>query len=137
LSLGHGDALVLDDGRAAGIVAAEEELLDIRGRDAAHLAALAWHIGNRHLAAAIEASRILFQRDHVIKAMLEGVDAQVREVREPFGPLAGAYSGGHSHGHDGHGQGHAHGHRHGHDHHHRHAEPHAHGRQGTRHEHER
>src|SRR5689334_6823116 len=53
LSLRGGDALVLDDGRAAGIAAAEEDLLDIRGRNAVHLAELAWHIGNRHLAAAI------------------------------------------------------------------------------------
>ena len=52
--LGTGDRLVLDDGRHAGIVAAEEELFDIRARDAVHLAELAWHIGNRHLAAAIE-----------------------------------------------------------------------------------
>ena len=99
----------------AGIVAAREDLLDIRGRDPVHLAELAWHIGNRHLAAAIEAPRILILRDHVIKAMLEGLGADVREVREPFSPLGGAYSGGHGHRHE-HGHAHEHGHRHG-DHH--------------------
>ena len=72
--------LVLEDGRHAEIVAADEELLEIRGRDPVHLASLAWHIGNRHLAAAIEAERILILRDHVIKAMLEGLGAAVREV---------------------------------------------------------
>ncbi len=52
--LGDGDRLVLEDGRQIEIAAAEEELYDIRARDAVHLAELAWHIGNRHLAAAIE-----------------------------------------------------------------------------------
>lgn len=101
--LADGDALILEDGRHVEIRAAEEELFDIRGRDAVHLAELAWHIGNRHLAAQIEAHRILILRDHVIKAMLEGLGAAVTDVHEPFSPLRGAYSGGHSHGHgDGH-----------------------------------
>jgi urease accessory protein len=34
----HGDLLVLDDGRHAEIVAAEEELYEIRARDRLHLA---------------------------------------------------------------------------------------------------
>ena len=102
------DVLVLDDGRHAEIVAADEKLLEIRGRDPVHLAGLAWHIGNRHLAAAIEAERILILRDHVISAMLEGLGAVVREIVEPFNPLGGAYSsgaqgkpGGHGHAHHG------------------------------------
>jgi urease accessory protein len=104
------DVLVLDDGRHVEIIAAEEELYEIRGRDAVHIAELAWHIGNRHLAAQIEANRILILRDHVIKAMLEGLGATVREIRDGFSPLRGAYSG---HSHD-HGHGHEHGHDHGH-----------------------
>jgi urease accessory protein len=119
------DVLVLDDGRHAEIVAADEELLEIRGRDPVHLAGLAWHIGNRHLAAAIEPGRILILRDHVISAMLKGLGAVVSEVVEPFNPLGGAYSGeggghGHAHHHDHHGHGgrdHRHHHSHA-DHHH-------------------
>lgn len=100
VALGTGDMLLLDDGRRIGIVAADEQLYDIRAGDARHLAELAWHIGNRHLAAAIEADRILIQRDHVIKAMLEGLGATVTDVVEPFEPVRGAYSGhGHAHGH--------------------------------------
>jgi urease accessory protein len=94
-------------------------LLEVRGRDPVHLAGLAWHIGNRHLAAAIEAGRILILRDHVISAMLEGLGAVVRDVVEPFNPLGGAYSG-ESGGHGTHG--HAHGHDH--EHHHSHADHH-------------
>jgi urease accessory protein len=112
VALGHGDVLVLDDGRHAGIVAAGEEVYEIHGRDALHLAELCWHIGNRHLAAQIEEGRILILRDHVIKAMLEGLGAAVSEMVEPFVPVRGAYSGGHSHGH-GHGHEHEHGHSHG------------------------
>lgn len=112
--LGHGDRIVLDDGREIEIRAASEELYEIHGRDQLHIAELAWHIGNRHLAAQIEADRIFILRDHVIKAMLEGLGATVTDVVAIFSPLRGAYSGGHSH-HD-----HAHGHDHGHDHDHHH-----------------
>jgi len=114
VTLGDGDRLVLEDGRHIEISAAPEELYDIRAHDSVHLAELAWHIGNRHLAAAIRADRILILRDHVIKAMLEGLGAKVADVVEPFTPVRGAYSG-HGHGHDDH-HDHDHGHHHGHEH---------------------
>lgn len=118
MALGNGDRLVLEDGRQLEIVAAPEEVYDIRARDAVHLTELAWHIGNRHLAAAIEADRILILRDHVIKAMLEGLGATVREVSQPFSPVRGAYSGhGHDHDHYGHDHHDHHDHDHSHDHH--------------------
>lgn len=110
--LDHGDRLVLEDGREIEIRAATEALYEIRGRNALHIAELAWHIGNRHLAAQIETDRIFIQRDHVIKAMLEGLGASVAEVEAIFSPLRGAYSGGHDHGH-----GHDHHHDHDHEHH--------------------
>lgn len=95
-----GDLLRLDDGRLVAIEAAVEELCEVRARDPVHLAELAWHIGNRHLAAEISAHRILILRDHVIRAMLEGLGAQVFDVSEPFRPVRGAYSGhGQSHDH--------------------------------------
>ena len=116
VALANGDRLVLEDGRQLEIVAAPEEVYDIRARDAVHLTELAWHIGNRHLAAAIEADRILILRDHVIKAMLEGLGAKVNEVSQPFSPVRGAYSG---HGHDHHDHDHHH-----HDHHDHHGHDH-------------
>jgi urease accessory protein len=104
-----GDELVLEDGGVVTVAAATEDLCEVTARDPVHLAELAWHIGNRHLAAAISAERILIQRDHVIKAMLEGLGASVRDVSEPFQPVRGAYAGrapdhhrhGHSHDHGG------------------------------------
>ena len=115
VTLNDGDRLVLEDGRQIEIAAAPEELYDIRARDSAHLAELAWHIGDRHLAAAIEAGRILILRDHGIKAMLEGLGATLTDVVEPFSPVRGVHSGHphdhHDHGHDHHDHGHGHGER--------------------------
>ncbi len=102
--LADGDLLVLDTGDHVRIAAIAEPLYDIRPRDPLHLIELAWHLGNRHLAAEIQLDRILILRDPVIKAMLEGLGATISEVTEPFQPMRGAYHGssGHSHGHGGH-----------------------------------
>ncbi len=89
------DLLLLEDGRTVEIIAAEEYLFEITGRDGEHLSRLAWHIGNRHLPAQIEQHRILIQRDHVIRTMLAGLGATVRDISEPFSPERGAY---HDHG---------------------------------------
>jgi urease accessory protein len=94
--LEQGDRLVLEDGRMAEVVAAPEDLMEVVARDAGHLVELAWHIGNRHLAAQIAAERILLRRDRIIRAMLEQLGATVRDVTEPFSPEHGAY---HAHDH--------------------------------------
>jgi len=123
--LRHGDGLLLSDGRVIEVRAEPEALMEVRGRDSRHLLALAWQIGNRHLAAQIGAESILIRRDHVIREMLEGLDASVVEVLAPFDPEGGAYGGAHAghahhhepdhrHSHD-HGHGHSHGHGHRHD----------------------
>ena len=95
ITLGHRDRLELEDGRTVEIIAADEALIAVRARDPAHLARLAWHLGNRHLPAQIEADRILIRKDHVIRAMLEGLGAALSDVVEPFAPEYGAY---HDHG---------------------------------------
>ena len=96
-----GAALRLEDGSLIEVVAKREALLEVRGEDAAALLRLAWHIGNRHLAAQVEADRILIRRDHVIAAMLQGLGAAVTDVVEPFDPEGGAYGGVHqAHDHD-------------------------------------
>jgi len=105
-----GDELVLEDGSVVAVAAAVEDLCEVTARDAVHLAELAWHIGNRHLAAEISADRILIQRDHVIKAMLAGLGAGVRDVSEPFNPVRGAYAGPTGDHHDHHQHGHSHHH---------------------------
>ena len=94
-ALRHGDGLVLEDGRMIRVVALPEPLMEIRGRNGAHLTQLAWQIGNRHLEAQIETDRIVIRRDHVISAMLTGLDATVINIEEIFQPVEGAY--GHHH----------------------------------------
>ena len=94
-SLGPGDAFRLEDGRLIEVIAAAEELLDIRG----DLTRLAWHIGNRHTPCQIEPDRLLIQRDHVLHDMLMKLGAQVSEVVAPFMPEGGAYGHGRTHGH--------------------------------------
>lgn len=102
VALADGDVLLLEGGGHVEIIAAEEPLYAVRARDALHLVELAWHIGNRHLPAEIGADRILILRDHVIRAMLIGLGAEVSDTVAPFNPLRGAYSGhdvaGHDHG---------------------------------------
>ena len=94
-SLSVGDAFVLEDGRKVGVRAAPEALLEVRG----DLPRLAWHIGNRHTPCQIEAGRLLIQRDHVLRDMLERLGATLRDVTEPFAPEGGAYGLGRTHGH--------------------------------------
>lgn len=103
-----GDRLVLDNGAAVEVAAAQEPLYAITANGSAYaitangsakLVELAWHIGNRHLPAAIFPDQILILRDHVIRSMLEGLGASVREIVAPFSPVRGAYDG-HGHTHD-------------------------------------
>lgn len=132
VALRGGDALVLEDGRLVEVVAAPETLIEVRGRDAGDLVRLAWHVGNRHIAAQIMPRAIRIRGDHVIEAMLRQLGASVKEIEAPFDPEGGAYAAssrpegqGHDHGAHDHGAhdhaphdhaGHGHDH-HGHDHH--------------------
>jgi urease accessory protein len=128
-----GAGLKLEDGRVVMVIAAREPLMQVQASDPAALLRLAWHIGNRHLAAQICTDRILIRRDPVIAAMLQGLGARLADVEAPFDPEGGAYGGAHQahdhahdHAHDDHGHDHPHGHgAHDHDHHHAPA-PHAH-----------
>jgi urease accessory protein len=117
--LREGDGLRLSDGRTVLVRAAPEALMEARAHDLHALLRLAWHIGNRHLPAQITTDAILLRQDHVIRAMLLGLGAHVRDVEAPFTPEQGAYTPaerGHGRGNgDGHGHGHGHGHHH-HDH---------------------
>ena len=96
--LDDGDGLALDDGGWLAVKAAPESLLEVRAASPELLCRLAWHIGNRHLAAAIAPDSILVRDDHVIAEMLIGLGASVRRIEAPFTPERGAYDG-HEHHH--------------------------------------
>lgn len=95
-SVNAGDTFVLADGREIAVQPAQEELLEVTGPD---LVRLAWHIGNRHTPCQIFPDRLLIQRDHVLRDMLEKLGATLRDVTEPFTPEGGAYGHGRTHSH--------------------------------------
>ena len=82
--LRDGDALVLEDGTLVEVRSKPEPLIAVRGRDAHDLMRLAWHLGNRHVPAAIEADRLLIRPDPVIAGMLAGLGADISAVETPF-----------------------------------------------------
>ncbi|MDT2020097.1 urease accessory protein UreE [Methylocella sp. CPCC 101449] len=136
--LRNGDALVLEDGRLVEIVAAPEELAEVRCGDARQLARVAYHLGNRHVNVEVLANRLRIRRDHVLEEMVRGLGAKVAHIEAPFEPDSGAYEAAESHGHHVHGHDHQHdhGHHHGHDHKHDHAHDHDHGhKHGHDHDH--
>jgi urease accessory protein len=97
--LRHNEGIVLEDGRVIAVCAAPEDLFEVRGRDGKHMLALAWQIGNRHLACQITQECLIIRRDHVIREMLEGLGAVITEVCAPFDPEGGAYAKQHDHEH--------------------------------------
>lgn len=118
-----GCGLLLDTGDVGLVRAAVEPLMEAKPQGDLSLAALCWHIGNRHLPCQVEDERVLLERDHVILHMLEGLGAKVTHVEEPFSPLHGAY---HEHGGHNHRERHAHEHSHHHEHQHDHGHHHHH-----------
>ncbi|MDA1089921.1 MAG: urease accessory protein UreE [Proteobacteria bacterium] len=91
--LGDGDGLGLDDGGIIRVAAADEPVCDIIGKSPAHLARLAWHIGNRHTPVqVIDDITLRILDDHVLVHMLEGLGATVLNRNAPFSPEPGAYA---------------------------------------------
>jgi len=111
IPLRDGAGLRLEDGRIVAIVAAPEPLAEITADSAPELMRIAWHLGNRHLPAQLEATRIRIRRDHVIEHMVEHLGGSIAHVEAAFDPEGGAYGGGHAHA-DGHGHDHHHDHEH-------------------------
>jgi urease accessory protein len=96
----HGDVLALSDGRNAQIVAAQEKVMEASAPSARKLAAIAYHIGNRHVPMEVGEGVLRLLPDHVLRAMIEGLGGSVVETTARFTPESGAY--GHSHVHHSH-----------------------------------
>jgi urease accessory protein len=102
----HGDRLRLRDGRVVAVEAAAETLLEVRAADAASLARIAYHVGNRHVPLQVGEGWLRLLPDHVLRAMIEGLGGRVGEVVAAFQPESGAYGHSHVHApHDEHGHG--------------------------------
>jgi urease accessory protein len=111
-----GDVVKTQDGREVQVLAAPEKLLHV---EAASLARIAYHLGNRHVPVQVGEGFLRIAEDHVLEEMLHKLGASVSHVEAPFEPEAGAYGGGHRHDEMGHGgKIHDHHHHHDSDHHH-------------------
>jgi urease accessory protein len=95
-ALRDGDGLVLDDGTIICVVAKPEPLAEIAAEDAAALARLAWHLGNRHTELQVVGDRLRMRRDRVLEEMLLGLGAELTPIEAPFEPERGAYEQGHN-----------------------------------------
>ena len=84
---------------AVEVVAAQEELLEIRAATSLALLQAAYHLGNRHVAMEVHADRLLLLNDSVLTDLLARRGLALRRLRAPFRPEPGAYEGGHAHGH--------------------------------------
>ena len=140
--LRDGDRLASREGEVIRIRAADEPVVTAHIAAGRPMAALCYHLGNRHVQLAIgmhtpdadaeakgETGWVRFPPDHVLEALAERLGATLTHHEAPFDPESGAYAqagqGSHSHDH-GHGHGHGHGHEHSHDHSHSHAHEHTH-----------
>ncbi len=124
-----GDTLVAEDGSLITVKAAPQPVLVVQ-HCSSHgtpfdLMRAAYHLGNRHVALALQPDRLLLEPDHVLADMLRSMHLIVSETMDAFEPESGAYAAGHDHGHKpaaGHDHDHEHDHGHAHDHeHHDHA----------------
>jgi urease accessory protein len=89
---------------AVEVVAAEEDLLEIRAATGLALLQAAYHLGNRHVAMEVHADRLLLLDDSVLADLLVRRGLALRRLRAPFRPEPGAYES-HAHSHS-HAQGH-------------------------------
>ena len=136
--LRDGDRLASREGEVIRIRAADEPVVTAHIAAGRPMAALCYHLGNRHVQLAIgmhtpdadaeakdETGWVRFPPDHVLEALAERLGATLTHHEAPFDPEPGAYAqagqGAHSHDH-----GHSHGHEHSHGHSHSHAHEHTH-----------
>ena len=119
-----GEFLRADDGRVVRVVAAEEDLLEVRCSDGPTLARAAYHLGNRHVPVQVGEGYLRLAADHVLEDMLKGLGAKLAPVEAPFEPEAGAYAAGGHHHHDQEREAKIHDHHHDRDHDHDHHHPH-------------
>jgi urease accessory protein len=84
-----GDRVLASDGRVFEVVSAPERLLHI---EAASLARIAYHLGNRHVPVQVGEGFLRIAQDHVLEDMLRRLGASVAHIEAPFEPETGAYT---------------------------------------------
>lgn len=89
--LNQGDGLRLESGGYVAVEALPEPLLEVAMADAAALARLAWHLGNRHLPVQLGDGWLRLRADHVIADLLTKLGAEPQPIEAPFTPEGGGY----------------------------------------------
>ncbi|MGZ3411626.1 MAG: urease accessory protein UreE [Xanthobacteraceae bacterium] len=119
ISLRTDDVVVLDTGELLSVVAAPEQLFEVRANFDV-LARIAWALGDRHVPVQILPNRIRLRADAALHPLIAALGGKIAAIETPFEPESGAYDvgGGHHDDHRDHGQhdhsdGHGH-HSHGH-----------------------
>ena len=95
-----GDLVTASDGRVIEVVAQPEKLLNLECETPSALAAVAYHLGNRHVPVEIGDGYLRIAADHVLEDMARKLGARVTPLEAPFEPEAGAYGAGAGHRHD-------------------------------------
>jgi urease accessory protein len=82
-----------EDGTVVGVIAKPEPLVEITAADAAALARLAWHLGNRHAELQVAGDRLRMRRDHVLEDMLVALGAHLVTIEAPGHDTGGGEDG--------------------------------------------
>lgn len=99
-TLRHGTLLKSEDGELVRVLAAEETLSQVTGKDPWALARGAYHLGNRHVPLQLGEGWLRYQHDHVLDDMVRGLGGlAVETVEAGFEPEDGAYAAAARHGH--------------------------------------
>ncbi len=102
-----------DGGPPVQVQAAREAVVHLTADAPERLMAIAYHLGNRHVAVQVAARWLRIAADPVLEAMVRGLGGRCQRLRAPFEPEGGAYGGGHGHEQgQRHDEGHASGHGH-------------------------
>ncbi len=98
-TLRHGTLLKSETGELVRVVAADETLSQVTGKDPWALARGAYHLGNRHMPLQLGEGWLRYQHDHVLDDMVRGLGLEVETIEAGFEPEDGAYAAPVGHGH--------------------------------------
>ena len=91
-----GDVLVADDGSLVRVEAAAQPVMVVthcrEHGSPFDLLRAAYHLGNRHVALALQSDRLLLEPDHVLAGMLRQMHLIVTDGEAAFEPEGGAYA---------------------------------------------
>lgn len=92
MRLHSGLQIKADDGSVLRIESASEEVSIVKAKGL-DLARASYHLGNRHIPAAIREDCVSYQKDAVIDDMMRGLGFEIMHGILPFEPESGAYAG--------------------------------------------